>query len=38
LSCRSRRPHAPFAALVRLSETSITDEMRIEHTRRVLGE
>jgi hypothetical protein len=37
LSCRSCRPHAPFAALVRLSKTSIADEMRIEHTRRVLG-
>ncbi len=29
---------APFAELVRLSRTSIADEMRIEHTRRVLGE
>jgi hypothetical protein len=38
LSCRSCRPHAPFAELVRLSKTSIADEMRIEHTRRVLGE
>jgi hypothetical protein len=38
LSCRSCRPHAPFAQLVRLSKTSIADEMRIEHTRRVLGE
>jgi hypothetical protein len=38
LSCRSCRPHTPFAELVRLSRTSITDEMRIEHTRRVLGE
>ena len=37
LSCRSCRPHAPFAELVRLSKTSIADEMRIEHTRRVLG-
>ena len=35
LSCRSCRPNAPFAELVRLSRTSITDEMRIEHTRRV---
>jgi hypothetical protein len=32
------RPNAPFAELVRLSKTSIADEMRIEHTRRVLGE
>jgi hypothetical protein len=36
LSCRSCRPNAPFAELVRLSRTSIADEMRIEHTRRVL--
>jgi hypothetical protein len=36
LSCRSCRPHAPFAELVRLSQTSITDEMR-EERRRVLG-
>jgi hypothetical protein len=38
LSCRSCRPYAPFAQLVRLSKTSIADEMRIEHTRRVLSE
>jgi hypothetical protein len=38
LSCRSCRPHALFAELLRLSKTSIVDEMRIEHTRRVLGE
>jgi hypothetical protein len=31
-------PHAWFVELVRLSETSIAGEMRIEHTRRVLGE
>jgi hypothetical protein len=37
LSCRSCRPNAPFAELVCLSRTSIADEMRIEHTRRVLG-
>ncbi len=37
LSCRSCRPNAPFAELVRLSRSSIADEMRIEHTRRVLG-
>jgi hypothetical protein len=30
--------NAPFAELVRLSSTSIADEMRIEHTRRVFGE
>jgi hypothetical protein len=38
LSCRSCRPHAPFAELVRLSKTSIADAIRIEHTRRVLGD
>jgi len=38
LSCRSCRPHAPFAELVRLSRTSIADEVRLEHTRRVLCE
>jgi hypothetical protein len=38
LSCRSCRPNAPFAELVRLWRASIADEMRIEHTRRVLGE
>ena len=38
LSCRSCRPNAPFAELVKLSRTSIADEMREEHRRRVLGE
>jgi hypothetical protein len=38
LSCRSCRPNAPFAELVRLSPTSIADEMREDHRRRVLGE
>jgi hypothetical protein len=38
LSCRSCRPKAPFAEFVRLSRTSIADEMREEHRRRVLGE
>jgi hypothetical protein len=37
LSCRSCRPNTPFAELARLSRTSIADEMRIEHTRRLLG-
>jgi hypothetical protein len=37
LSCRSCRPNAPFAELVRLSRTN-ADEMREEHRRRVLGE
>jgi hypothetical protein len=37
LSCRSCRPQAPFAELVRLSPSSIAAEMREEHRRRVLG-
>ncbi|MFZ2076149.1 MAG: hypothetical protein WAV38_05755 [Xanthobacteraceae bacterium] len=37
LSCRSCRPNTPFTELVRLSRTSIADEMRIEHTRRCLA-
>jgi hypothetical protein len=35
LSCRSCRPNALFAELVRLSRTSIADEMREEYTRSV---
>jgi len=38
LSCRSCRLNAPFAELVRLSRTSIADEMREDHRRRVLPE
>ena len=38
LSRRLCRPNAPFAELVRLSRTSIADEMREEHRRRVLGD
>ena len=38
LTCRSCRPNAPFAELVRLSRTSIADEMREENRQRVLGE
>jgi hypothetical protein len=30
-------PHAPFAELVCLSDKSIADETREEHTRRILG-
>ena len=37
LSCRSCRPNAPFAELVRLSRTSIADELRAERTRTVFG-
>src|SRR6266516_1030597 len=36
LSCRSCRPNAPFAELVSLSRTNIANEIRLEHTRRVL--
>jgi hypothetical protein len=35
---RNAAENAPFAELVRLSRTSIADEMREEHRRRVLGE
>jgi len=38
LSCRSCRPHAPFAELVRLSDKSVADELNEEHARRALGE
>jgi len=38
LSCRSCRPNAPFAELVRLSPTSFADQMREDHARRILGE
>jgi hypothetical protein len=38
LSCRSCRPNAPFAELVRLSRPSIADEVREERRRQVLGE
>jgi len=38
LSCRSCRPNAPFAELVRLSRTSITEELRAERTRRAFGD
>jgi hypothetical protein len=38
LSCSSCRPNAAFAELVRLSWTSIADEMRIENSRRIFGE
>jgi hypothetical protein len=38
LSCRSCRPNAPFAELVRLADKSIADELHEEHARRVLIE
>ena len=36
-ACRACRPHAPSADLVRLSDKSIADELRDEHTRRIFG-
>jgi hypothetical protein len=38
LSCRSCRPHAPFAELLCLSRSSIAGEIYAERCRRVLGE
>jgi hypothetical protein len=38
LSCRSCRPHAPFAELVRLSDKSVADELHEQHTRQALGD
>ena len=38
LSCRSCRPNAPFAEIVRLSRKSIADEMREQHRYRALGD
>lgn len=38
LSCRSCRPNAPFAELMRLSRTSVADEMRNDYTRRRLAD
>jgi hypothetical protein len=38
LSCRSCRPNAPFAQLVRLSATSVADELRLENARRAFGD
>ncbi len=36
--CAVRRPNAPFAELVRLSDKSVADELHDEHTRRMFGE
>ena len=38
LSCRSCRPHAPFAELVRLSDKSVADELHEQHTRRAMSD
>ncbi len=38
LSCRSCRPHAPFAQLVRLSPASVADEIYMERSKAWRGE
>ena len=38
LSCRSCRPNAPFAELLRLSQTSIADEIYLARSRRTRGD
>jgi hypothetical protein len=38
LSCRSCRPHAPFAELLRLSPHSIADELNVSRMRTIVGE
>jgi hypothetical protein len=38
LSCHACRPHEPFAELMRLASTSITDGVRLDYTRQVLGD
>jgi len=38
LSCRSCRPNAPFAELLKLSRMSVADEWNMERGRAVLGE
>ena len=37
LSCRSCRPHAPFAELVRLAKHSIADELNVSRNRVLHG-
>jgi hypothetical protein len=38
LSCRSCRFNGLFTQLMRLSRTSVANEMWIEHTRKVIGD
>jgi hypothetical protein len=38
LSCRSCRPNAAFAELLRLSQSSVADELNVSRTRTVIGE
>jgi hypothetical protein len=35
---RACRPNAPFAQLVKLSQTSVADELNVSRTRTVIGE
>jgi hypothetical protein len=37
LSCRSCRPHAPFAELLRLSKHSVADELNVSRARERFG-
>jgi hypothetical protein len=38
LSCRTCRPNAPFGQLVKLSQTSVADELNVSRTRTMIGE
>ena len=38
LSCRSCRPNAPFAELLKLSSSSVAGELDLLHNRTVIGE
>jgi hypothetical protein len=38
LSCRSCRPNAPFAELLKLSPASVTDELNLLRNRTITGE
>jgi hypothetical protein len=38
LSCRSCRPNAPFAELLRLSQHSVADELNVSRSRTIIGE
>jgi hypothetical protein len=38
LSCRSCRPNAPFAELLKLARSSVADELNVSRTRTVIGE
>jgi len=38
LSCRSCRPNAPFAELLKLAPASVADELNVSRTRTVIGQ